>query len=253
MELLQSSAIGVLLRTATNNRVLRYPEEKEGFKIPSEYVLPSSSTTSSTTPDKARRRPEASDPEAGFEFLEDNGSDATRIEEGVTVVTWYSDIDPENPHNWTSRKKMYVSAVLFAYTFAAYIGSSLYTASVPAIRDKFGVNEDVANLGLALYVWGYGFAPMVLSPLTEIPAVGRNPPYAMTFSIFAILSVPMALADNVAGILVLRFLLGVFCSPALATVGASFSDFMSPEMMEYVIAFWGGGASLAPVSSLQRR
>jgi DHA1 family multidrug resistance protein-like MFS transporter len=56
----------------------------------------------------------------------------------------------------------------------------------------------------------------------------------------------MSLVDNIGGILVLRFLLGFFGSPCLATVGASYGDFYDAAAMPYVIALWGGGATLGP-------
>lgn len=168
--------------------------------------------------------------------------------ESQVLVSWYSDTDPENPYNWSSAKKTWVSTLLFAYTFTAYLGSSIYTASIPGIVEEFGVSQTVASLGLSLYVAAYGLAPMILAPLSEIPAIGRNPPYSITFSLFALLSIAVPLVDNFAGLLVLRFLLGLLSSPALATGGASYGDFFQPEQMQYVIVLWGGGATLAPVS-----
>lgn len=51
----------------------------------------------------------------------------------------------------------------------------------------------------------------------RMPAIGKNPPYVATFAIFVILTVPTALTDSFAGLLVLRFLLGFFgkCSKYL--------------------------------------
>lgn len=70
------------------------------------------------------------------------------------------------------------------YTFAVCIGSSLYTASETEITRIFGVNDIVASLGLALYVIAYGLGPILFSPLSEIPLIGRVSPYVMTFFIF---------------------------------------------------------------------
>ena len=69
-----------------------------------------------------------------------------------------------------------------------------------------------------------GIGPLIFSPLSEIPAIGRNPPYLISFGIFVILCVPTALANNFGGLLVLRFLQGFFGSPVLATGGASLGD-----------------------------
>ncbi|KAI1379337.1 major facilitator superfamily domain-containing protein [Hypoxylon crocopeplum] len=132
------------------------------------------------------------------------------------------------------------------YTLAAYVGSSIYTASTPGIIQEFYVSKTIASLGLALYVFAYGIAPMILSPLSEIPAIGRDTPYVVTFVLFTLLSISIPLIDSIAGILLLRFLLGFFCSPAIATAGASCGDIFSPERLQYAIALWGGFAMLTP-------
>ena len=50
--------------------------------------------------------------------------------------------------------------------------------------EAFGVGTEVASLGLSLYVLAYGLGPLLFSPLSEIPAIGRNPPYMFSFGIF---------------------------------------------------------------------
>lgn len=141
------------------------------------------------------------------------------------------------------RSEWHINA--FIDSFACYMGSAIYTASIPGIMEHFHVESVVATLGLSLYVLGYGIAPMVaslcplllrsnthstflfvkfLSPLQELPILGRNPVYIITLTLFAILQIPTALSTNVAGLLVLRFITGLFASPALATGGASVSD-----------------------------
>jgi MFS transporter, DHA1 family, multidrug resistance protein len=69
--------------------------------------------------------------------------------------------------------------------------------------------------------------PLIFSPLSEIPVFGRNVPYMVSFALFVILCVPMALVDNYAGLLVLRFLTGFMGSPCLATGAASMQDMVS--------------------------
>lgn len=70
-------------------------------------------------------------------------------------------------------------------------------------------------------VVGYGIGPLVLSPITEIPQIGRNLPYIIPLAIFCVLQVPTALVDNFAGFIVLRFLGGFISASPLATGGGS--------------------------------
>ncbi|GFF53631.1 caffeine resistance protein 5 [Aspergillus udagawae] len=170
----------------------------------------------------------------------------TKTSDGTILVDWYTTDDPENPQNWPSRRKSLVALQIYLYTLVVYMGSSIYTPSAQAVGEKFGVSATAASLGLALYVLGYGTGPVIFSPLSEIPSIGRNPPYILTFGLFVILSVPTALVDNFAGLLVLRFLQGFFGSPCLATGGASISDIYSLLKLPYALTVWAAFATLGP-------
>lgn len=53
------------------------------------------------------------------------------------------------------------------YSFAVYVGSSIYSPTVPQVMEEFNVSAVTASLGLALYVLAYGIGPMLFSPLSE--------------------------------------------------------------------------------------
>ena len=131
----------------------------------------------------------------------------------TTLVDWNGPSDPSNPQNWPQSHKILVTVLLCVYTFAVYVGSSIYTSSQQAVMDKFDVSHVSASLGIALYVLGYGIGCLLFSPLSEVPAIGRNPPYAISGFFFIILCIPTALVDNFAGLMVLRFLLGCKHNP----------------------------------------
>lgn len=135
-----------------------------------------------------------------------------RTHEGLILVDFYTTDDPENPQNWTLRRKGVATLQICLYTFAVYLGSAIYTPSIPGIQEAFGVSITVASLGLALYVLAYGMGPLLFSPISEIPVVGRNPPYMVTMGIFVALCIAAPLVDNMAGLLVIRFLQGFFGS-----------------------------------------
>jgi hypothetical protein len=47
------------------------------------------------------------------------------------------------------------------YSFSVYIGSAIYTASIPYVTEKFHVSTVTATLGLSLFIEGYALGPMV--------------------------------------------------------------------------------------------
>ncbi|KAI9831972.1 MAG: hypothetical protein M1826_002700 [Phylliscum demangeonii] len=161
-----------------------------------------------------------------------------RLPDGTILVDFYATDDPANPQNWSQAKKAFVTVQICLYTLAVYIGSAIYTPSEMGVMKEFGVAPVVAALALSVYVLAYGIGPLIFSPLSEIPLVGRNPPYIITFAIFVILCVPTALVHNIAGLVVLRFLQGFFGSPCLATGAASLQDMYSLIKVPYALWRW---------------
>ncbi|KAF2428853.1 multidrug resistance protein-like protein [Tothia fuscella] len=155
--------------------------------------------------------------------------------------------DPENPQNWSIRKKYFVTFQICLLTTSIYIGSSIYTAGLEDVMMKFHVSQVKATLGLSLFVLGYGLGPMLFSPMSEIPQVGRSPVYLATLFIFILLQLPVALTDNFSQLLAFRFFTGFFGSPVLATGGATIADMYAPRKRAYGLAVWGIAAVCGPV------
>jgi DHA1 family multidrug resistance protein-like MFS transporter len=93
---------------------------------------------------------------------------------------------------------------------------------------------------------GYGIGPLLFSPLSEIPQIGRNIPYATTFILYTLVSIPLALVRNAPAFMFLRFLQGFLGSPILATGGASLSDIYSDEYLPFGISAWATACFVAP-------
>lgn len=161
-------------------------------------------------------------------------------------VGWYGEADPANPQNWRSSQKAFVAGLICVYTFAVYLGSAIYTPSIYGVMQQFNVSYAAANLGLALFVFGYGAGAMVFSPLSEIGSLGRNWIYIITFIIYLALSIGAAVAPNFGSLITLRLLAGFFGSPALATGGATLQDMYSILKLPYGIALWVAAASMGP-------
>ncbi|CCH61304.1 hypothetical protein TBLA_0E02500 [Henningerozyma blattae CBS 6284] len=163
------------------------------------------------------------------------------------LVDWHGPDDPDNPHNWKPWKKYLMMAEIMLLTCINYMGSSIYTPGEEEIQREFHVGHVVATLNLSMYVLGYGIGPMILSPLSEYARFGRLYIYLVTFFMFGLFQVGSATVKTIGGLVVIRFIAGVLCSPALATGGASLSDFLSTTSMPYFLGLWSIGAIAAPV------
>ncbi|QIX02203.1 hypothetical protein AMS68_007720 [Peltaster fructicola] len=278
--LIRDTAFGQLVRLVTRNRVFQYPEEADPT-IWQKY-LDAKKSANLAHHGSTEKPEEGEEPELGADVEKDkaqralpNGDESSRSssktqigddvnaasgvkvdgEKGkdIHLVSWYGDDDPENPMNWSHAKKYFVTFQICLLTVSVYIGSSIYTAGLMDVTEIFGVSQVAATLGLCLFVAGYGLGPMLWSPMSEIPAVGRNPVYIGTLVVFVALQVPTALATNFGMLLAFRFLTGFFGSPILATGGASLGDIYSPKKRAYAMSVWGlfavCGPTLGPVVS----
>jgi MFS transporter, DHA1 family, multidrug resistance protein len=169
----------------------------------------------------------------------------------IVLVDWYTTDDPANPQNWSSRKKAFIVFILCFYTWTVYCAGPIYATASSGIVQHFGISPVAATLGLSLYVLAYGIGDLLFSPLTEIPIVGRNPIYYLTFIVFWVLSFPAAVVNNFGGLIALRFWLGFFGSPALANGGATIGDMYSLIYVPYGLSWWvfsaWGGPAFGPL------
>jgi MFS transporter, DHA1 family, multidrug resistance protein len=251
-EIIRESAVGKSLRLLGIRGSLCYPEEEPGFTVPPTWSKPQQNKNESSdvpgealadTSDSAANTGGSGTPNDIEKGDEPHPTPAAQV---PILVTWFSESDQANPQNWSSGKKLFISIQLCLYTFTVYLGSSLYVAAETDIERIYHVSPVASSLGLALYVLGYGVGPMIFSPLSEIPILGRNWIYIATFTIFVILAVAASLVDDFGGLLVLRFFLGFFGSPCLATGGATLQDMYAPTKMPYALMFWVASATLGP-------
>ena len=168
--------------------------------------------------------------------------------DGTILVDWYTTDDPANPQNWRFWTKFNVVFQIYQYAAIVYMGSAIFAPSEPQLMEVFGVSQSVASLGLGMYVLGYGTGPLFFSPLSEIPFIGRNPPYMISYLLFVLISIPTALIENVPGLMVLRFFQGVFGSPCVATAGASLSDITNLFYLPYLLFGWAMSGLVGPAA-----
>lgn len=72
-----------------------------------------------------------------------------------SLIEWEGDNDPENPLNWTTRRKVWMSVVASFMTFGVSFASSVFSACTEVTAEEFGVSDEVMVLGVSLYVLGF--------------------------------------------------------------------------------------------------
>ncbi|WBW74167.1 plasma membrane xenobiotic transmembrane transporter Mfs1 [Schizosaccharomyces osmophilus] len=163
------------------------------------------------------------------------------------IVTWDGEHDRENPKNWPRAVKGLITLQTCFLTFSVYVGSAIYTPGEIEMMGVMHVGEVPITLGLTMFVIGYAVGPLLFSPLSELPKIGRLRIYLATLLVFICLQIPTALGNSLGVLLPMRFLAGFFGSPALATGGATLADIWQPWLLPYFICLWSVGAVAGPV------
>ncbi|KAL0947203.1 hypothetical protein HGRIS_013320 [Hohenbuehelia grisea] len=160
------------------------------------------------------------------------------------IVDWDLD-DPECPYNWTRRRKWLITTQLAMATWTVSFGSSSYSGGLKYTISDFRVSEEVAVLGVSLYVVGFALGPLVFAPLGE--TFGRRIIFLITFSSYLLFNVGCALSKSLPALLICRFLSGTVGSSPLTNSGGTISDIWNPRERGLATAIYATVPFLGPV------
>ena len=155
--------------------------------------------------------------------------------------------DPENPHNWPMWLKWWYTFIISMFVISAAYGSSCLSGGLSTVNNKYHVLTEVSTLTVSLMVIGFCVGPLLWAPMSE--EYGRRPTYFISFGLYVIFNIPCALSPNIGGLLVCRFLCGVFASSALSIAGASLVD-MHNDTRGLALSFFSFCPYSGPVISL---
>ena len=155
----------------------------------------------------------------------------------------------ESPFTWSAPRKSlitWLSCVVTAFT--AYTAGSFSAASVQ-MSQEWNVSIVATYVGITMFTTGFGIAPMILAPFSEIN--GRKPVFVATGILFVICQLCCAVTRSFPGMLVARFFLGVGGSTFSTMVGGVISDIYHTEDRNTPMALFSGaalfGTGLGPV------
>lgn len=77
---------------------------------------------------------------------------AEQDEKDEIIVDWDDDSDPENPQNWSTPFKTWVTVQLSLLAFAASLASSIISPASKTIAEYVGVSQNVVVLNVSLYM-----------------------------------------------------------------------------------------------------
>lgn len=134
----------------------------------------------------------------------------------------YLDNDHQDAMNFSDKRKWSISIFQALSTFVVTFSSSVFVSGIGGIEQRFNVSEEVATLGLSLFVLGFAIGPLLWAPLSEM--YGRKSIYVISFVVYTAFCVAAACSPNITALLVLRFFASAFGSSAMTNSGGVIAD-----------------------------
>ena len=178
----------------------------------------------------------------------------------INYLVQWDDGEPQNPRNFSLLMKWWIVIVVstgsllmyrnaFPHIYQANMvsstcASSIYTPTYKQIEKEFYISQEVATIGLSLFVVGLAVGPMFVSPLSE--SYGRRPIYLVTTFFFVVFNIQCAVAQNAAIMLVGRLLDGLAGSAFLSVAGGSVGDLFIPSELQFPMQVFSVSPFIGP-------
>ena len=140
-------------------------------------------------------------------------------------ISWITN-DPRNPLDFRTGPRWAICGLASIATLTVTLGSSTYSGGMEQIREEFHTGQEVALLGISMWVLGFALGPMVWAPLSEI--YGRRPISILSSLGLAIFTAGSVGAKNIETLVILRFFAGSLGSSPMAVSGSIIADAFPP-------------------------
>jgi MFS family permease len=137
------------------------------------------------------------------------------------IVEWIPN-DPRNPMLFSNLRKWIITISVSFTALAIAFESTAYSGSIPQVIEEFQCSEEVAVLGISLFVLGFAIGPLLWAPLSEV--YGRQILFSITYAILTAFNAGIIGAKNIQTLLILRFFAGSFGSAPLTNSGGVIAD-----------------------------
>ncbi|KAJ5579645.1 uncharacterized protein N7459_005630 [Penicillium hispanicum] len=169
-------------------------------------------------------------------------------EDDPYVVAWLPN-DPRNPMLFAPHLKWTFTIISAFATLGISLASSAYAGGISEVLTDLHIGEEVATLGVSLFVLGFAVGPLLWAPLSEL--IGRQIVFLVSFFALSVLCAGAAGSQNAWTLIILRFFAGSFGSSPFTNAGGVIADIFPAEQRGLATSLFAGapflGPSLGPV------
>jgi len=161
--------------------------------------------------------------------------------EDPNLVTWTGDDDPDNPLNWTRRRKWTATILVSSFTFISPIASTMLAPALPDMADDLNTSSGFETyFMMSIFLLAYAIGPFVLAPLSEV--YGRVVVLQSANMVFLLFNTVCGWSTTKEQMMVFRFLSGFGGAAPQAMGSGVLSDCWTAEERGGATAIY----SLAP-------
>ncbi|KAH8815707.1 major facilitator superfamily domain-containing protein [Xylogone sp. PMI_703] len=153
--------------------------------------------------------------------------------------------DKRDPMGWTDTKKWMITLLVAFATLAVSFVSSAYTGDIEGIIETFHISNEVATLGVSLFVLGFAIGPLLWAPLSEL--YGRQVLFIVTYGALTAFNGGAAGAKNIQTLLLMRFFAGAWGSSPLTNAGGVIADMFPASQRGLAMPIFASAPFLGPV------
>ena len=153
--------------------------------------------------------------------------------------------DPRNPMRFSAFKRWSLCAIVGFATLAVSFNSSAFSGGVEQVIEQFQCTEEVATLGISLFVLGFAIGPLFWGPMSEL--YGRQILFFSTYGVLTFFMAGSAGSQNIQTLLILRFFAGAFGSSPLTNAGGVVADIFPAKERGLAMAIFAVSPFMGPV------
>ena len=170
--------------------------------------------------------------------------DGSGTEEDPYVVVWI-DNDPRNPMLYSEVKKWSLTMLVAFATLAVAFVSSAYSGGTREIIAEFGCSQEIATLGVSLFVLGFAIGPLLWAPLSEL--FGRQVLFITTYAGLTAFNAGAAGSQNIWTLIIQRFFAGAIGSSPLTNAGGVIADMFASRERGLAMSLFAAAPFMGPV------
>ncbi|CAO1627991.1 unnamed protein product [Parajaminaea phylloscopi] len=165
----------------------------------------------------------------------------------IILVDWDGPDDPENPMNWSAKKKWVNTICLNMMCLFIGLSTAAFSSGISDMVRDLNTSTEIGQVGMLVFNGAFALVPLVLGPLSE--ATGSRPVYLISMFFFVVWFIGLALSPNIGSVIVFRFLSGCSGAAGVTIIPGTLANIFATKDRAIPVALFSLVAVLGTVAA----